>query len=281
MKTLFPMMAAALAFAGCMTTGTCNDACCCKERTACAANACAAAPNTLSACERAAGWKLLWDGRTLDGWVGEKGGCKAPPAKGWKIEDGVLTVLPCKAIKDGKWVNLPPEQAALGGGGDLVTVESFRDFEFVCDFRLTKAANSGIKYFYDPKAFGGTCEEYQVLDAAHPDSTKGRDGKCRRVASLYDMIPANAESVVKPLGEWNTAKIVSKGAHVEHWLNGVKVLEYERGSEAFRAIVAQSKYKASEKKPGDHWGETPAGRIKLQDHNDSTVSYRNIKVRSL
>ena len=281
MKTLFPMMAAALAFAGCMTTGTCNDACCCPEKKACAANACAVAPNTLSACEKAAGWKLLWDGKTLDGWVGEKGGCKAPPAKGWKIEDGVLTVLPCKAIKDGKWVNLPPEQAALGGGGDLVTVESFKDFEFVCDFRLTAAANSGIKYFYDPKAFGGTCEEYQVLDAAHPDSTKGRDGKCRRVASLYDMIPACAENVVKPLGEWNTAKIVSKGAHVEHWLNGVKVLEYERGSEAFRAIVAQSKYKASEKKPGDHWGETPAGRIKLQDHSDSTVSFRNIKVRSL
>ena len=264
-----------------MTTGTCKGKCGCAEKKTCAANACATAPNTLSDCEKAAGWKLLWNGKTLDGWVGEKGGCKAPPAKGWKIEDGVLTVLPCKAIKDGKWVDLPKEQAARGGGGDLVTVESFKDFEFVCDFRLTKAANSGIKYFYDPKAFGGTCEEYQVLDAAHPDSTKGRDGKCRRVASLYDMIPACAENVVKPLGEWNTAKIVSKGPHVEHWLNGVKVLEYERGSAAFRAIVAQSKYKATEKKPGDHWGETPAGRIKLQDHGDSTVSFRNIKVRSL
>ena len=95
------------------------------------------------------------------------------------------------------------------------------------------------------------------------------------------MMAGGAENVVKPLGEWNTAKIVSKGPHVEHWLNGVKVLEYERGSEAFRAIVAQSKYKATEKKPGDHWGETPAGRIKLQDHGDSTVSFRNIKVRSL
>ena len=95
------------------------------------------------------------------------------------------------------------------------------------------------------------------------------------------MSPACAENVVKPLGEWNTAKIGSKCPHVEHWLNGVKVLEYERGSAAFRAIVAQSKYKATEKKPGDHWGETPAGRIKLQDHGDSTVSFRNIKVRSL
>ena len=278
MKMAIPMMAVVAALAGC---ATCPNAPCGGAPTAVCPKMRAAAPNTLTDAEKAAGWKLLWDGRTLDGWVGEKGGCKAPPAKGWKIEDGVLTVLPCKAIKDGKWVDLPKEQAARGGGGDLVTVESFKDFEFVCDFRLTKAANSGIKYFYDPKAFGGTCEEYQVLDAAHPDSTKGRDGKCRRVASLYDMIPACAENVVKPLGEWNTAKIVSKGPHVEHWLNGVKVLEYERGSAAFRAIVAQSKYKATEKKPGDHWGETPAGRIKLQDHSDSTVSFRNIKVRSL
>ena len=284
MKTLFPMMAAALAFAGCMTTGTCNEKCCCPDRKACAAGACATAPNTLSACEKAAGWKLLWDGKTLDGWVGEKGGCKAPPAKGWKIEDGVLTVLPCKAIKDGKWVNLPPEQAALGGGGDLVTVESFKDFEFVCDFRLTKAANSGIKYFYDPKLFKGTCEEYQVLDPAHPDYDKpnpaGVPGT-HRASALYDLMATdNAEKHIKPLGEWNTAKIVSKGAHVEHWLNGVKVLSYERGSAEFRALVAKSKY-AKEAKPGEFWGETPAGRIKLQDHNDSTVSYRNIKVRSL
>ena len=288
MKTLFPMMAAALAFAGCMTDdAACKASCRCADRKACAANACAATPNTLSDCERAAGWTLLWDGKTFAGWVSEgslrKDGKGVPPAKGWKIEDGVLTVLPRKGIDaEGKWYDLPKEQAALGGGGDLVTEASFKDFEFVCDFRLTKAANSGIKYFYDPKRFGGTCEEYQVLDAAHPDSTKGRDGKCRRVASLYDMIPANAEKVVRPLGEWNTAKIVSKGAHVEHWLNGVKVLEYERGSEAFRAIVAQSKYKAEEKKQnGEPWGETPAGRIKLQDHNDSTVSFRNMKVRSL
>jgi len=235
-------------------------------------------PNTLSDAEKAAGWQLLWDGKTLNGWVGEKNGCKAPPSKGWKIEDGVLTVLPRSGVRGKK---LPKEQAALGGGGDLVTVKDYRDFELSVDFRLTKAANSGIKYFYNRNRFGGTCEEYQILDADHPDSTKGRDGKCRRVASLYDMIPANAEKVVKPLGEWNTAKIVSKGKHVEHWLNGTKVLEYERGSEEFRAIVAKSKYAKSQKNPGDHWGEEPVGRIKLQDHTDSTVSFRNIKIREL
>ena len=157
---------------------------------------------------------------------------------------------------------------------------SYKDFELKMDFRLTKAANSGIKYFYNQKLFKGTCEEYQILDPAHPDSTKGRDGKCRRVASLYDMIPANAESAVKPLGEWNTAKIVAKGNVVEHWLNGVKFITYERGSEAFRKTVAESKY-VKEQKPGEHWGETPVGRIKIQDHGDSTVSFRNIKIREL
>ena len=248
----------------------------------CAGGACEApaAPNTLTAAEKAAGWQLLWDGKSFDGWVGERNGCKAPPEKGWKIEKGVLTVLPRKGIKDGKWVDIPKEQAALGGGGDLVTVKDFRDFELSVDFRLTEAANSGIKYFYNQKQFKGTCEEYQILHEAHPDSTKGRDGKCRRVASLYDMIPANAEPYVKPLGQWNTAKIVSKGNHVEHWLNGHKVLVYERGSAEFRAIVAQSKY-VKEQKPGERWGEAPTGRIKLQDHSDSTVSFRNIKIREL
>ena len=260
MKIMMPMMAALLAFAGV-----------------------AAEPNTLTDAEKAAGWKLLWDGKTLDGWVGEKGGCKVPPTKGWKIENGVLTVLPTSCIKNGKWQKLPKEVAALGGGGDLVTKESFKDFELLVDFRLTPSANSGIKYFYDNKRFGGTCEEYQILDPGHPDSRHGKNGN-RRVASLYDMIPANADDIVKPAGEWNTAKIVAKGNHVEHWLNGKKVLSYERGSEEFRKIVAASKYKSNErnekKNPG-HWGENPEGRIKLQDHTDSTVSFRNIKVRKL
>ena len=104
----------------------------------------AAEPNTLTPEEKAAGWQLLWDGKTLDGWVGEKGGCKAPPAKGWKIEDGILTVLPTSRItKGGKWEKLPREQAALGGGGDLVTKESFKDFELSVDFRLVLWYHTG------------------------------------------------------------------------------------------------------------------------------------------
>ena len=175
---------------------------------------------------------------------------------------------------------LPKAQAALGGGGDLVTKETFRDFELSIDFRLTAAANSGIKYFYNKDKFRGTCEEYQLLDPAHPDATRGRDGN-RRVAALYDVMPSTADKVVKPAGEWNTARIVSKGSHVEHWLNGVKVLEYERGSELFREKVKRSKFKSFEKKDSGHWGEAPEGHIKLQDHTDSTVSFRNIKIRRL
>ena len=103
----------------------------------------AAEPNTLTAAEKAAGWQLLWDGKTLNGWVGEKGGCKAPPAKGWKIEDGILTVLPTSRItQSGKWEKLPKEQAALGGGGDLVTKESFKDFELVASPAPQTAASS-------------------------------------------------------------------------------------------------------------------------------------------
>ncbi len=260
MKKMIPMMAALFALA-----------------------AAAVEPNTLTEAEKAAGWKLLWDGQTFNGWVSEKGGCKAPPTKGWKIENGILTVLPTSQIVNGKWKKLPPEQAALGGGGDLVTKESFKDFDLSVDFRLTPSANSGIKYFYDRTRFGGTCEEYQILDPGHPDSRHGKNGN-RRVASLYDMIPANADQIVKPAGEWNTARIVAKGNHVEHWLNGKKVLEYERGSETFRKIVAASKYKSNErnekKRPGP-WGENPDGKIKLQDHTDSTVSFRNIKIKKL
>ena len=240
-----------------------------------------AGANALTAQEKAEGYELLFDGRNLpaDKWVGVKGGCKAFPEKGWFVKEGCLTMRPLNGIHDGKWFPLPPEDQKLGGGGDICTKKHFGDFCFKFDFRLTEAANSGVKYFFDETANKGTCEEYQVLDAAHPDSTKGRDGN-RRVAALYDLIPANAERVVKPLGAWNSGMIVSKGRHVEHWLNGVKVLEYERGSAAFRAAVERSKY-ATWGTDGRRWGELEKGRLLLQDHTDSTVSFCNLKVKEL
>ena len=241
--------------------------------------------NTLTAAEKSEGWKLLWDGRTSEGWVGTKSGCKSFPDKGWRMEGGVLRMLPQRMVKDdGTWCDLPPEEKALGGGGDIVTVKKYRDFAFKFDFRLTPRANSGIKYFYDETQNKGTCEEYQVLEQGHPDYFKGRDGN-RKVAALYDLRPAPlAEKVVRPTGEWNTGMIVAKGSKVEHWLNGVKVLEYERGSGSFRKTVDESKYKswgvAADGTP-QRWGEVAEGRILIQDHNDSTVCFRNLKIKEL
>ena len=239
--------------------------------------------NTLTDAEKADGWKLAWDGKTLDGWLAVKSGCKAPPEKGWVIKDGTLTMRPVNGIANGNWFPLPPEDQKLGGGGDIVTAKKYRDFAFKFDFRLTENANSGVKYFYDEALNKGTCEEYQVLENGHPDSDKGKDGN-RKSASLYDIIPANADSILKGPGEWNSGMIVAKGAHVEHWLNGVKVLEYDRGTPAFKAAVKASKYADwgvdAAGKPQD-WGEIPEGRILLQDHSDSTVSFCNLKVKEL
>lgn len=221
-----------------------------------AADACCAAAGALSVQEKNEGWKMLWDGKTAEGWRGIKS--DAFPTSGWDMADGVLTVLP---------------KAAGGGAGDIITREKFANFILTAEFRLTAGANSGIKYLYDPEVSGGTTLEYQVLDESHPDAAKGRDGN-RKVASFYDVMPA-AGAQPKPVGEWNAAMIVCRGSHVEHWLNGKRVLAFERGSEAFRAAVAQSKFS---KYP--NWGEQAAGHILLQDHQDK-VSYRNIKIKVL
>ena len=240
--------------------------------------------NTLTDGEKAEGWVLAWDGKTFDGWLAVKSGCKAPPEKGWVIKDGTLTMRPVNGIApNGQWFPLPPEDQKLGGGGDIVTAKKYRDFAFKFDFRLTEFANSGVKYFYDETLNKGTCEEYQILENGHPDSDKGKDGN-RKSASLYDIISAHADSILRRPGEWNSGMIVAKGAHVEHWLNGVKVLEYDRGTPAFKAAVKASKYATwgvdADGKPQD-WGEIPEGRILLQDHSDSTVSFCNLKVKEL
>ncbi len=239
--------------------------------------------NTLTDAEKAEGWSLVWDGKTFDGWLSVKGGFKGPPAKGWFIKDGTLTMRPMSGIANGKWFPLPPEDQKLGGGGDIVTAKKYRDFAFKFDFRLTENANSGVKYFYDEKLNKGTCEEYQILENGHPDSDKGKGGN-RKSASLYDIIPANADSILKGPGQWNTGMVVAKGAHVEHWLNGQKVLEYDRGTPAFKSAVKASKYATwgvgADGKPQD-WGEVPEGRLLLQDHSDSTVSFCNLKVKEL
>jgi hypothetical protein len=214
--------------------------------------------NRLSDGERRAGWTLLWDGSTAKGWRSARG--TGFPNSGWTISGGILSVI--------------------GGGGDIVTARDYRNFELSVDFRLTPGANSGIKYRIDPKSLVGL--EYQLLDdARHPDAKMGRDGN-RTLASLYDLIPArnlsdpdNPGKRINPPGEWNRAVIVVRGRHVEHWLNGFKVVEYERGSPEFRALVAQSKFAG---RAG--FGEEAQSPILLQDHGDP-VDFRSIKLRQL
>ncbi len=220
-------------------------------------------PNTLTKEEIKEGWKLLFDGTTTIGWRGvwkEKF-----PEKGWQVKDGMLTVL----ASDG---------AESTNGGDIVTIDEYSDFELKVDFKLTPVANSGIKYFVTEsegvQAKSALGLEFQILDDdKHPDAKLGRDGN-RTIASLYDLIPAKNKKP-NPIGEWNHARIISKGKHVEHWLNDTKVVEYERGSEDFLKLIAISKYKD---KSG--FGLADKGHILLQDHGNE-VSFRNIKIKIL
>ena len=224
--------------------------------------------NTLTKKEKAAGWRLLWDGRTTAGWHSERGG--PFPAKGWLIQDGVLSVTDVGGSEG-------------GDAGDIVTDRKFANYELSVDFRTSVGANSGILYLVDLDLKKGPGSpvgyEYQILDDdVHPDAKRGKDGD-RTVASLYDLIPAAGTAdhtkPIRPVGEWNTARIVVKGTHVEHWLNGVKVVEYDRDSPQFRELVANSKFKVY-----THFAEMHDTVIDLQDHG-FPVSFRNVKIREL
>ena len=221
-------------------------------------------PNTISEREAADGWKLLWDGKTTEGWRSHK----SPefPSKGWHIEDGMLVVE--KA--DG---------AESGNGGDIITEKKYGNFILTVDFKITEGANSGIKYFVNPdvnnaKSGSSIGCEFQVLDdAKHPDAKLGVKGN-RRLGSLYDLIPAPEDKPFRK-GFFNTAKIVVCGNHVEHWLNDVKLLEYERNSQMWDALVAYSKYR-----DWVDFGNFATGHILIQDHGDK-VYYKNIKIKEL
>ena len=220
--------------------------------------------NKLTDTEEKHGWKLLWDGKTTEGWT--SGDKEHFPEKGWKIHNGMLSV----------------EESGGGEsdfGGDIITKETYSDFILRVDFKITPGANSGIKYFVQPALNKGQGSniglEYQILDdERHPDAQKGNHPGSRTLASLYDLIKAE-NKYPRPIGEWNHARIVSDGQHVEHWLNGRRVLQYERGSDEFKKIVSESKYAKWE-----NFGLWEEGHILLQDHGNR-VSFRNIKIQPL
>lgn len=205
---------------------------------------------TLTAAEKADGWKLMFDGKSLAGWRGYK---TEKPSSGWRADDGLLV--------------------RLGGGGDLMTVEEYGDFDMRFEWRITEYGNSGVIYRIgttEPYPWH-TGPEYQVLDnGRHPD------GKSPLTSSGSNYaVDAPIKDVTKPVGQWNEGRIVAKGNHVEHWLNGVKVVEYELGSADWKAHVQASKFG---KIPA--YGTLKSGYIALQDH-ESVVVYRNLKIKKL
>lgn len=219
--------------------------------------------NSISAREASEGWVLLWDGKTSQGWRGAK--LKGFPEKGWVIEDGVLKVM---RSGGGESTN----------GGDIITEKKYGNFVLSVDFQITPGANSGIKYFVDPELNQGAGSaigcEFQILDdAKHPDAKLGVQGN-RTLGSLYDLIPAPKEKPYRA-GTFNTARIVVDGDHVEHWLNGVKIVEYERNNQMWNALVDYSKYA-----DWPNFGNAAEGHILLQDHGDE-VWFKNIKIREL
>jgi hypothetical protein len=221
--------------------------------------------NILSPYEKQEGWKLLFDGKTNAGW--HSANAATFPAKGWKVENGMISVI---GANGGEATN----------GGDIITDKMYAAFDMSFEFRMSRGANSGVKYFVtlDEKTQGSAIGlEYQVLDdAVHPDAKLGRDGD-RTLASLYDLIPAKKQTrFVHPIGAWNIGRVVVlPNNHVVHYLNGVKVLEYDRGSKEYRDLVAISKYKIWK-----DFGEAKEGHILLQDHGFD-VDYRNVKLKEL
>ena len=219
--------------------------------------------NTLTAKEKAEGWKLLWDGKTTEGWRGAR--LANFPDHGWVMKDGILKVL----HTDGKEAQ---------NGGDIITCKKYKNFVLKVDFKITEGANSGIKYFINPEKYETNASsigcEFQILDdQKHPDANKGVKGN-RRVGSLYDLIPAPKTKPFRKY-EFNTAMVIVKDNHVEHWLNGVKLLEYERNNQMWDALVAYSKYKV-----WPNFGNLEEGHILLQDHGDE-VWFKNIKIKEL
>jgi hypothetical protein len=226
-------------------------------------------PNTLSPAEKEAGWRLLFDGKTINGWRAYRA---SKSGQHWVIEDGCL--------KNPKGTGRPET-----GGGELLTTEQFLDFDFLFEWRIAAGGNSGLIYFVKerlghagPRMFRGddgtgpVGHEYQLLDdERHPDAQT----PSHRAGALYALISPNSAKHLKPAGQFNQSRILVQGKHVEHWLNGAKILEYELESPALMGLIAGSKYKDL---PG--FGTKFKTALQIQDHGDE-IWFRNLKIRSL
>lgn len=227
-----------------------------------------AQPNVLSAADEANGWRLLFDGQSLDGWRGL--GRDDIPEGHWQIEDGTI-----RKIASGDVPTAADGQPLEGG--DIMTNEVFGDFEFAFEWKVAPGANSGVKYnvdeelstAHDPR-YAALGFEYQVLDDdLHPDA----EIPSHRAAGLYDMIVPADNKRLRPVGEWNESRIIFRGMHGEHWLNGEKVVDYDIDSPRFDSLLAASKYAEIE-----GFADRREGHVVLQDHSDD-VWFRNLKIR--
>lgn len=236
---------------------------------ACGGGAAGQKPNDLTADERAAGWRLLFDGRSLSGWRGL--GYDSVPTAHWRVVDGAIVKTPTAKVRrqaDGQ----------PASGGDLMSIEAFRDFELAFEWRVVSAANSGVKYNVSEELslthasnHAALGFEYQVLDdERHPDNVIAS----HRAGGLYDIIAPSPAKQLRPVGEWNSARIVLHGNHGEHWLNGEKIVEFDLGTPRLDSLLERSKYK-----PIPGFAERRSGHIVLQDHGDE-VHYRSIRIRT-
>lgn len=212
----------------------------------------AAAPNTLTAAEKAAGWQLLFDGRSLDGWRGYRR--DALPEAGWEVKDGTIRTV------------------AKVKGADIITRKTFNDFELSWEWRVVPGGNNGVKYFVTEDRPRSPGHEYQMID---DDGYPGKLTPLHLTGTFYDVLPTTGPKATRAAGEWNVSRIVVRGPRVEHWLNGTKVLAYELGSDAVKNGIAKSKFNGHA-----GFGDKIAGHIMLTYHQDECW-FRNLKIREL
>lgn len=228
----------------------------------------ASAQNTLTAAETAAGWRLLFDGKSLAGWRGL--GYDSVPTAHWKVVDGAIMKIPSGKVK-----LMPDGQPAAGG--DLMTIDTFGDFELSFQWKATPGMNSGVKYnvseefsLKNASNHAALGFEYQVLDDSLNEDNKIPS---HRAGALYDLLVPNGDKRLMPVGQWNASRIVFQGNHGEHWLNGKKIVDFDLGTPRMDAALAKSKYKNIA-----GFADRRQGHIILQDHNEE-VYFRDLKIR--